>query len=86
MKPCITCGIERERGSDPNRFDGLDPRCKVCINEVAKVSARAKRWTKLKAEVATWTDEKVMSELDWLGKKLDLVTAELRRRTRSKAG
>jgi hypothetical protein len=83
MKICTECQDEKpvaQFGLTPRRDDGRDSRCKVCINEAAKVYFRRKIIDRLSADVALWPDQKLFSEIDFLARKRKVVTAELRRR------
>ena len=88
-KTCIECNSPKraaEFGKRPDLPGGRDLRCKVCICEGAKVSYRAETLRKLLDSVAGWPDQKIISELDWLGQKLEVITAELRRRSKGANG
>jgi hypothetical protein len=83
MPVCQKCRENKPRaqfGKRPDLAVGIDPRCKVCINEKSKATVRKGQLLRLASEVPKWEGRKLVSEFDYLLAKLNVIGEECRRR------
>lgn len=79
LRECATCRRDypptiKHFARRRDRSDGLDPRCLECLREQVKLSVRT---TKLLpafiARVGEWPDQQILSEIQWLISKLEVL-------------
>lgn len=81
-KPRSKFARARNAGHGRNA-QGVDYRCKECVNEQAKFSIRMSRSIPLlDSQMRVWRKRHLISEIEYLEMKLDLLRGELRRRTK----
>jgi hypothetical protein len=79
---CCTCGDDLpERLMSKGRSGPNSRRCKLCTCEEAKASIRySKSWPMFIKDLPKWHDRKIVSEIEWLERKLAALEAEQQKR------